>query len=103
MIERGYTDADIGRHYSMSYNKIAALRRKWGISCAARIAPQSKFHDDEHAIRALVTVKAEVAFRGVRFEDSPVAIRAQAGGYGQLPPRASFGTRGGSMIQLENC
>lgn len=99
----GWSDAKIGEHHDLSQRLITKLRRGFGIICCNSQYSNGTFFEFEREIRALIEPDAVNRMSAVRFEDSPAAIRAQAGGYGQLPPRAEHGMRGGSMVMVENC
>lgn len=97
----GWSDARISSHCSVASHTITRLRKALGIT-ASNPSHAGPFAPFEREIKALVERGAAKKMAGVRFEDSPAAIRAHAG-YGPLPPRVDYALRGGSMIQLENC
>jgi len=103
LVRMGIADAAIGERYGVHQREIQRMRKRLGIAPCHPQYSNGAFIAFEREIRALMEKDAEKKLAGYRFEDSPAAIRAQAGGYGQLPPRASFGTRGGSMVMVENC
>lgn len=103
LVLQSLPDAAIGERFGVPQREIQRMRKKCGIAPCNPQYSNGAFATFEREIKALIEKGAKEKMALAWFEDDPRAVRAQAGGYGQLPPRASFGTRGGSMIQLENC